>query len=177
MKSWAGFTLIELLLALTITVIGMLMTVSSFQYLVGQSRSSAAANDLYHLLNFARQAALGNGQVVTVCKSADGLQCGGDWSQGILVFVDEQANGRVDPDDEILRVFKRPVGDGSLDWRAFPSNKHLQYSPQATTREQNGTFYYCPLNKDESYGRAIIVDKSGRVRVSREDEDRSAACG
>jgi type IV fimbrial biogenesis protein FimT len=98
-----GFTLVEL--AITLTVLGVLMAVAipSFRMVQNSNRLSAAANDLVASLQAARMEAIRRNGRVVVCGSADGATCSGvGTSGGWIVFADADADASVDAGEEII---------------------------------------------------------------------------
>ncbi|MCD6055633.1 MAG: prepilin-type N-terminal cleavage/methylation protein [Gammaproteobacteria bacterium] len=105
---------------------------------------------------------------MSLCASADGKTCSNEWSQGQLLFLDVDHKGTLKSLETRLRVFAPIPGSGRLSWRGFPVRSTIQFLPTGFPRDQNGSFYYCPENNDSDYARAVILSKSGRVRVSTE---------
>lgn len=157
--------MLELMITVSIASILLAVAVPSYQTLMSNSQLSSQANDLMATLNYARSEAVKRGQRVTVCKSANGSSCGGDWKQGWLVFTDTGTLGTVDGTDEILRVFQ-PIKGLSLnsnfgDWIAYlPSGRSQKKSGLS-----NGTFGLCDQNG--SIGRNIVINNTGRPRVEK----------
>ncbi|HEY5804037.1 MAG TPA: GspH/FimT family pseudopilin [Lysobacter sp.] len=98
-----GFTLVEL--AITLTVLGVLMAVAipGFRLVQNSSRLSAAANDLVASLQAARMEAIRRNGRVVLCSSADAATCSGvGTSGGWVVFADADADASVDAGEEII---------------------------------------------------------------------------
>jgi type IV fimbrial biogenesis protein FimT len=160
-----GFTLVEVLLTLALILILAGLAVPSYQALVAKNRASAQVNQLISAINLARSEAVRRHQVITLCKSEDGKTCGGEWSQGWIIFVDQQVSGQVDFNDEILRVYHAVPKGSFLEWVAQRSNDYLQMDPSGATHGQAGTFYYYPnVGHKEKFSR-VIVSNTGRVRI------------
>lgn len=160
MRYYRGFTLLELLAALAIVAILLTVAIPSWQALLANTRANAATRQLMMAINYARSEAVTGGEVVTLCKSSDFKSCGGSWSEGYIASA---------ADTEILRVFMPTHLGDRITWQGFPSSNYVQFSPSGFTMAQNGSFYYCPENKDPRYARAVIVDQTGRARLSQED--------
>ncbi|HJU40528.1 MAG TPA: GspH/FimT family pseudopilin [Tahibacter sp.] len=102
----SGFTLIELVVTLAVVAVLAVLALPSFTSTLGQSRMTAAANNLVAALNLARSEAIGRARAVSVCPSADGARCGGnDWNTGWIAYVDGGVAGRFDGDDVALRAW------------------------------------------------------------------------
>ncbi|MCP5208786.1 MAG: GspH/FimT family pseudopilin [Hahellaceae bacterium] len=159
-----GFTLIELLCTLAIIAVLLGIAVPSMTTLLQQSRSTAFANELTGLVNATRQLAVSSQTVTTFCPTIDYLTCSKDWSQGAMVFTDENANLTLDDNDQLFRVLPALKDGNKLYWRAFQNKQLIQFSPMGYTRSQNGTFTFCPHTGGLTTTRLLIVNKSGRVR-------------
>jgi type IV fimbrial biogenesis protein FimT len=161
-----GFSLLELLIALIILVILLLAAVPAMQHLVLQNRATQTANRIIAAIHYARSEAIQLHQLVTFCKSTNHKTCGGDWRSGQIIVA---ADGRM------LRIYEAlPVGD-ELQWKSsLGLNDYLRFAPSGFTHGQQGSFYYCPANKNAAYSRIIVIQQSGRTRV---EEGTSETCG
>jgi len=166
MKTNSGVTLPELLIALIIIAIVMAIGVPTWSMLVRRTRAASQTNQLVRAVNFARMAAIKHREVVTICKSRDQSTCSGEWSDGQIVFIDINSNGKLDGSDKLLFTFPATPAGGTLTWRGFPTSEYLQLLPTGFTNNQNGTFIYSPVDKDPKYVRKVVVSQTGRVRVS-----------
>lgn len=108
-RQQSGFTLTELIITLALIGILLALAIPSFESLIASSRISTTTNDFHAALAQARSEAVRRGQRVTVCVSANGIQCtnAGSWEQGWITFVDVTRAGvtaNVDPLDTILQA-------------------------------------------------------------------------
>lgn len=118
MKISAGFTLIELLVVISIITVLMAIGVPSYRYVTNSNRLSAEVNGLLGDMQLARAQAIKEGIPVSVCSSADQINCNGsnDWSSGWIVFTDPAGTGVRDGDDVVLRTQKAlHTGDKLVD--------------------------------------------------------------
>ena len=170
----AGLTLVELLT--TLAVAGILVATASggAAHLVGQHRAGAAVNQMLGAIRFARHAAVTHRSPATLCP-ADGARqnkCGrrNTWHNGALVFLDENANGRFDGGDVLLRRLP-PLGEGDrFYWRSFRNRSYLMIRPSGLTDWQNGNFLFCPRGGDPRYARQIVINAQARVRHARDGD-------
>jgi type IV fimbrial biogenesis protein FimT len=87
----AGFTLMEMLITIAIAAIVMGLAMPSYRYVTNSNRIAAELNGLLGDLQFARAEAIKEGRNVTVCVSADGVNCSANtytWQIGWIVFPD-----------------------------------------------------------------------------------------
>lgn len=162
-----GFTLHETLVALII--IGLLGAGAvAFGRLLRSTHLTTQANTLIANLYLARSEAIKRGKPVTLCKSDSGVACTEDsaWQDGWIIITDDNGNGKLDGDDQILRVGPKLEGGTALTFNAWGvgTGKYVSYAASGMTMK-NGTFRFC--NTDGlTYARAVILIQSGRVRTS-----------
>ncbi len=161
-----GFTLIELLVVLALIGVLVLLAIPSLNALLLDSQRRTQLNDLFHHFQYTRSRALRDNGWAIICKSADQQSCttSGGWEQGWIVFADRNRNKSRD-DDEAILTSHPPLADGTtLSYRAFGSVNYVIYRPRGETRS-NGTFTHCD-HRGAEHARAMILYKSGRVRLS-----------
>ncbi len=168
MKTAKGFTLVEMLGALAIGGVALGLGMDSLQGVVTDQRVASYAGDLLQTVHNARQYAIMKRQRVTVCASEDGQNCGGDWSNGHLIFLDDNGNRELDEEDEILNHGGGSHGKDPVYWRSFRVADTLQFLPTGITNHQNGTLTVCGLGQVE-HARAVIITKTGRPRMSQDN--------
>lgn len=99
----AGFTLYELLL--TVFVVGIVLSfgIANMSDFTRNGRMTATANDLHAAFHLARSEAARAKTFITICASASAMtaapDCGGNWSQGYILFTDINGDLTVDPGD------------------------------------------------------------------------------
>ncbi len=114
-KKEAGFTVIELMVTVAVAVVLLTMAVPAFHTFVQNNRITAQTNDLVTAINLSRDEALKRRATVTVCSSADGSSCAGNWHDGWIVFTDANANSTVDAGtDQVLRVWGALDGGATI---------------------------------------------------------------
>ncbi len=166
-----GFTLLELLIAVAIMAIVFGFGIPSLRGITATNRLAAGVNAISGSLAYARSEAIRQNQHVVVCQSENGRTCrrNGDWREGWLVFVDRNRNRQVDGDETILQHHTGIPSRLGVVYRAFGSKHYLAYRPSGATKT-NGTFTICDQS-DNHYARAVILIKSGRVRISKRKPD------
>lgn len=162
----AGFTLIEL--AVTTAAIAILAGVAlpSMSALVERQRASAAASSLMTHMQLARLAAVSRNRRTVLCPTPDGNACatGTDWSQGWMLFVDEDGNRRPDQEDDVLRQETEPTSR-HLRIVSTAGRQQLRYLPDGTSAGTNLTLSICN-DRGELLAR-VVVNNLGRPRSER----------
>ena len=166
----AGLSLLELLLTIALLSIILAATAPSLGGIIEQGRGDEAMRQLRGAIELTRTAAIGSGGLATLCPSADGLSCGGQWRDGMIVFADGDGDRIPDSPESILRVFRFAAPAGDIRWRSFGNRQYLQMTAMGFTRDQNGNFTWCPAGGDARLARRLIVNGAGRLREAA-DED------
>jgi type IV fimbrial biogenesis protein FimT len=101
-----GFSLVQLLITVAIVAILTGLGIPSYKYITTSNRIANEINGLLGDLQYARFAAIKEGQTVTVCSSSTGTSCAAstNWATGWIVFNDANGNGTVDSGEAVLRV-------------------------------------------------------------------------
>jgi type IV fimbrial biogenesis protein FimT len=162
-----GFTLIELMVVLSIIGILTSLALPSFESFIRKQESSGQINHLYTSLYLARSEAVKRNQTVTICKSSTKSHCGGDWSDGWLMFEDINNNGSFDLGESLITTGQLKTGY-TLRWSAFGSTSYIRFDKNGMTASHNGTFKLCPADKDDRFASAVIVSKTARIRISQD---------
>lgn len=173
-QSCRGVTLIELLVALSVFSILLSVGVPSFSQFTANTRLNSYTNTLFSHMSLARSEAMKRNARVAICKSSDGLACAssGDWSQGWIVFVDQDNSANVGSGEQVITTAPAlPAGFG------FSGNgnvsDYVSYDGQgipklASGGFQSGTITICPAAPATAgNGRNIILSSSGRARVAK----------
>jgi len=168
-----AFSLIELLIAVALLVVLLVLAVPRFSDLLVENRRAIAANELIAAMRFARSEAITRGHKVTLCKSADGVDCAASdgWEQGWIVFPDADNVGVRDPDETVIRRF------GKLPALSIRGNSYLAFTvtytalgyPVSPTGALGmGSIVVCPNDADVS-GTRIVIARRGRLRTQSEE--------
>jgi len=108
-RTQTGFTLYELLITLLIVGTILAYGIPNFSEFKKNSRMTSSANDLYAAFHMARSEAARAKTNITICASANsmdaGADCGGNWDQGYIVFVDDNFDlARAGATETVLRA-------------------------------------------------------------------------
>ena len=158
-----GVTIIELAVTLVVLAVLVAVAVPAFTRLLLDTDRATVLSELTAALNLARTEALGRGLPVVVCGS-------GSWEEGWLVFVNDDNDSPpvVDGGEEILKVRQESQPAYSLVPVANYAN-FITYRADGSVNNL-GRITYCD-RRGVAEARALLVNRAGRVRVSRDTDD------
>lgn len=175
MHATSGFTLIELMATIAISVILITIGIPGFSTLIGNQVLSAEAREFSMSLALARSQALTRKQQIALCKSTDQRECSTvdtvHWEDGWILFVDENADGRRQNGERILR---HCAGlDGSVTLRASAEyTNYIAFAADgrglgsgAPTPPTAGSYRFCDA-RGAQQARVVEISPIGRARVS-----------
>lgn len=161
-----GFTLLELLTTLLITSVLAAIAIPAMGNWVESSRSKATRQQIHSFMSHARNYALQNSEIVTICSLGDGVSCSDNLEFPLTLFVDSDRNAVLGVDETILKVLNIALPeDASLEWNR---NGYLRFWPSGGTGALTGSLSYCHSYDDKHEFRFVIA-RTGRTRVDFED--------
>lgn len=164
-----GLTLLELLTVIVITGLLLGLAIPSFNQLLGRNQLTTATNTLVAALALARSEAVKRSVRTTLCASADGVDCGGSFGQGWIVFVDPDGNGKVDDPQRLVRVYE-PLPAGISAAPAGGSiSSFVSYAADGLPKIPGGGFLsgrIAVCNADLGRGNCIDISRSGRSTLA-----------
>ena len=165
-----GLTLSELLTALVVAALLAGAAVPAMSALTTRVQADAALQQMSRAIQFTRYQAITHRTVATLCPGRETV-CGrrDSWHEGAMVFLDTNANGTRDGGEDILQRLP-PLEGLRVRWRSFRNRKSLSMRPDGTTNWQPGNMVVCPINRDATHARQLVVNAQGRVRVSRDGD-------
>jgi len=169
-KQQIGITLIEFLVTISIAAILMTIAIPNFKDFLKRNRIDSVTSDLVTALNYARSESIRRGVNVSICKSSDGISCGGNeinWEQGWIVFVnlDNDSPAFVDANEEIVWVRQQLAQNITL--RASNNYENfLTYKPTGRVNK-TGSFVIC-YNNELIGAKHINIIGTGRVQISKD---------
>jgi len=164
-----GFTLIELMIAVGLTGLLLSLAVPALDMFTTSARSTSAVNDFVSSMHVARSTAITTNFRTTVCASAGGANCEAvSWDQGWIVFTDRDSDQTVDNGETIVATSE---GIDGLSIQSGEFGQFLMYRPNgrvmtASANGNSGQFTVCD-NRGSEYAKVLIVDLSGRPRMSK----------
>ena len=180
----SGFTVLELLFVVAIAAIVLAMSVPSFAAIVKRNRINAEMHEFVSTLNAARSEAVMRNTRTTVCRSANGSSCGGDWEDGWIVFTDSANIGTVDNGEEILLV-----ADGLDQFRyslrgSDNISHRISFGPEGFSVGSNGEMVLCydedndgSGDFDDANAKVVSIANSGRIQTLYASDSEVSATG
>lgn len=175
-KHQQGFTLAELLVSLAVGALVFSVGVPSYTQFSLNSQQVKSANELLGSLHAARDLAVTRNVRVTVCPSESKLDCdASDWTSGWIVFIDDDANRSVGPTEDIVLASDE---HDAIDLASSEFSNFLIFRPNGRVmvnnpRQNMGEFTLCD-RRGSAHARVVVMDMSGRPRVSHSTADGSA---
>lgn len=74
-----GLTLIEMIIVLAVCALLFGLAVPGLGSIIIKNESEVLVNEMVRLMAYARNEAVTQARTVTLCRSGDGLGCGGQW--------------------------------------------------------------------------------------------------
>jgi type IV fimbrial biogenesis protein FimT len=127
-------------------------------------------------MHLARNTAIMANTRVTVCASEAGENCQSvGWDNGWIVFADTNSNQLVDGDEQIIGTSDAVDG---LTIQSGDFSRFLMYRPNGrimnnSINGNSGEFTVCDY-RGIGHAKVVIVDLSGRPRLSETDSDGAA---
>ena len=167
-----GFTLIELMITLTVAGILGVVAAPAMSVFLKNSGLRGTAYELMGALTLARGEAIKRGTRAVLCQRAEEQEnapaaapaCGGnDWSNGWLVFLDENNDRTFDPDDgDILLDTGSALAHGIQLRTNTQAGQALTYLPSGAAQITSAAHFVLCDERQESHGRQVNVSLVGR---------------
>jgi len=170
-KNQQGFSLAELLATMGIAALLLSVGLPGLSTFAKDARQVSVANEFLADFHYARDLAITNNSRVTICPSNNGANCNAaDWNEGRIVFLDADADGTVSGLETVQRITS-DMGEVDVETAEFGGSITFRPNGRAMAdivRNNTGEFTICD-DRGSAHARALIVDMSGRPRVSHED--------
>lgn len=161
-----GVNLLELIISVSIISISISLAAPGFNKLIEKNRVIITTNQMITSLHLARSSAVSTSKNVHICRKTTDNRCNtnypynADWSDGWLVFIDNNSNANHDPEDTVIQIINNSKNTKII----FNQRGRLRYFPTGFSRSAG--FYIC--GKNRNYFRHIYILRTGRVRYTKE---------
>lgn len=176
-KKMKGLTLVELVVTLAIAAIVSLIAVPHMKKFMAKQRLSADLLKIKSTIETARNQAISNKQTIRICGALPDLKstheatldCKSDWTQLTVIKTKGLTQSKVLHQQTLAEHYR------TVQWSAFQRKPYLELTPYGFTNHQNGTLYLCH-KKYSSLHRAVMVSKTGRVTISKNNPNIKTKC-
>jgi len=156
-----AFTVFELLVTLAIAAILLLTGIPAFENFTHRQHMRAAVGNLHNDLLAARSEAVFRNAEAVACP-ATATDCSGssDWSDGWIVFIDDNGDRQQQPGETLIRqgqVFEGVRIQGST------GRSSIRFLPDGSAPGSNGTIGFCGPGGPRQ-ARKLVVSNIGRIR-------------
>ena len=162
-KTHTGFTLLELLVTLGLFTIIVSAVTPSIGNFYKRNKVAAIVNNHSAAFQLARHTAVNENVFVVICPTLDMQTCDSDWSKTKMVFVDEDGDGALDGNEEIIGS-----ADMVNDYFIKSTRDSLRFAPFNTAQNFTETISICPEQDNSNFARALVISNVGRVRVEKD---------
>lgn len=145
-----AFTLLEFMVVITIVCALAFLSVIGIEKTLMRNERECVLNTLETSIEYAKNEALRSGKKISLCLSPDKRVCYPDKGTSFIVYAEEG----------ILET-SLTLQYGELRSSNF-GNDVLTLEPDGRTLN-NGSFLYCPKNRDAREGGALILNQAGRI--------------
>lgn len=154
-----GLSLLELCTVLFIIAIIVSIGIPRFTLFLMREERELLLDRLQTAIEYAKQEAFVQGKTLRLCGSINHQSCHPKgWSEG-FILIEPNLDPRIPKPDKILQVFPK-LQYGTLKFSGFGTNLNIQADG---TTLNNGTFSYCPKNKEQQEAAALIINKASRT--------------
>lgn len=152
----SGFTLIEFLIYSGVLCILLLCSMPLILDFYQKKRAEIIADEIKNAIRFTRNLAFKNDAPMTLNPLSDS----GDWSQGMVLFVDNPQHQYTNK-DKIVYQWQWYYPGVRVTWQGFRSGHYITFSPGLRQSTANGHFN---IATNHQYQKQLIVNRLGSVR-------------
>jgi prepilin-type N-terminal cleavage/methylation domain-containing protein len=152
-----GFTLLELLVCLAI-LCALFFCLPLESYFYQHNQIDTMSEEIKSTIRYARNIALLKGVPLTL----NPLPGRNDWSDGMILFVDNLQHQYTD-DDELIYQWEWHRQGIQVEWKGFRSTHYLTFSTLLDKATCNGTFHIFGNHVEQ---KKLIVNRLGHIRES-----------
>lgn len=166
LKKQRGLSLVELVGTISIIAVINALAAPTLSESMRRNQLQAQADRVLTTLYLARSEAVKRNLPVSVCRSADGASCTGDWGDGWIVFSNADGDNSVDAGvDEVIRVYDA-LPEGHLLAGTLGTDA-MTYFADGSYANGSDTIRVCSESGQLTEGYTLSVNRVGRPRASK----------
>jgi type IV fimbrial biogenesis protein FimT len=176
----SGFTMMEMVILMAVIAILAALALPNASNYIDNNRLNAAAADMVVTMQTARSEAVGRNVAVTICAATGtGTACRPDghrWELGWLMFVDSDADRKVDGGEEVIQYHQ--ALNKNLTLRGSSEiNKPITFFPSGRTSiTSTQTMILCDSRGFGEHAKGLVVSILGRASVTKATDMGKTAC-
>jgi type IV fimbrial biogenesis protein FimT len=161
-----GFTLYELLITLAVIAITLTIAIPSLNKTIQNTRTKTATLALLEAIETTRSTAVFHNQHTIL------IATNRKWHEGWTLFVDNNNNGSIDPDDNIIQINEGL--DSVMTTASTPMDSYVAFIGTGEGRQLGtggtggflaGNIKVCPEVEGDGY--KLLLSKGGRTRAEK----------
>lgn len=165
----SGFTLVEVMVTLAVLIVVLSTGVPSFGAQVKNNRLATENHALRTVLGAARSEARAQRTTVTVCRSANAIECSaGNWGAGYIAFIDSDRDSQLDNNEVLLEHREQSAQGIGIGYSR--ADGILRFDSNGNAADSNGTFTFCD-DRGAGEAHSLIVSIIGAVSATVAAED------
>lgn len=158
-RKQSGFTLMEVMAVAAVSGVLAAFSLPMVNSLKAE-QAAGVVSDFAESVKTARELAVSSGTAVSVCASADGLSCSGDWKDGWIVYLDN-ASGEVASDNVAHYANLQPGTEIHVYTEQAELASRLQFDSRGYSKAGSRlTVSFCA---DQSAMNTLVVEPTGRM--------------
>lgn len=160
MNRQRGVSIIELLAGIIVLALCSAIALPSLSEWLARNRQTYAVNQMLGALNYSREVAIFKRKVIVLCGGAAACNGSERWSDRVVIFQDNNANGLTEAGESVLRHIQLPEGY-EWRWASFRKLHYAAFEQDSSTRAANGTLTLCHQGLARHQ---IVINLLGRIR-------------
>lgn len=165
MKQQQGVTLIELMITLSIVTIILTAVGPSIQSILTKNRIISEINEISSIVQYARHQAIDEQTLVKVCPTSDYVNCGTDWNNAKMVFIDSNNDDTLNGVEELIVSVEAASSTSTI-----TSTETIITFEETGQADKAAEIILCDKGKKAEYARSLTVTLQGRVKMSTDSD-------
>lgn len=167
-KGQQGLSMLELMIVLALTAIILTTAGPAWNGLVESTSRRTLIAELITGFNLARNTAVQEQLITTICPLDSDDHCSHDWSGPITIFRDAKKARRLENAKQIIRIID-PADRGKLVVRSA-SRPYFGFRNNGMANSAIGNLTWCPNDKNPKEAVQLRINMGGRLQTARDQD-------